>query len=256
MKKLKECILTKHFTTTTFKNSTNGGDVVEGIATANSNNSNNRNRYLRLIVRGRMMAPDTSPLTKFSIVPNDVIHAVLAKEGVRGGQQARMLRRLNHHNGTNNNVGGIGGRGGGGSTNTSASGIAGAGGSTGHAVTSSLTSAGESSSRNRIEQNLWRRIGIDADGVVVPTTNNDDEDSDNDDEDSEVDSDFEDAHGEIDLEVGRGLGQVQRNNSISGSNNRGEYIDHHDGSGRRQGRRRRRERRGFDRLRAVRTCPI
>jgi hypothetical protein len=87
VRKLKECTLTKHFTTST-----------EDEGTAAANNINNNNRYLRLIVRGRMMAPDTSPLTKFAIVPNDVIHAVLAKEGVRGGQQARMLWRLNHGN--------------------------------------------------------------------------------------------------------------------------------------------------------------
>ena len=61
----------------------------------NNNNNNDNNRYLRLIVRGRMMAPDTSTLDKFSITKSDVIHAILAKEGTRGGQQARMLRRLN-----------------------------------------------------------------------------------------------------------------------------------------------------------------
>ena len=72
VQRLKEQILCKHF---------------------NKDSDSSVNRYLRLIVRGRMMAPDTSKLETFSIVKDDVIHAVLAKEGVRGGQQARMLRR-------------------------------------------------------------------------------------------------------------------------------------------------------------------
>ena len=171
--KLKEAILTKHFTSTT----------------STTNNTNTNNRYLRLIIRGRMMAPDTSTLDKFNIVTNDVIHAVLAKDGTKGGQQARMLRRMNGITSpsSNNNV------------------------------------APNSNTTLNARQSLWRRIGIDSNGVVLSSSsdNNNDLDDDSDEFESE-DSDFEDANGEIDLEA-----QPQR---------RG---------------RRRRERRGFDRLRAV-----
>ena len=174
--KLKEAILTKHFTSTT---------------TTTTNNTNNR--YLRLIIRGRMMAPDTSTLDRFKIVTNDVIHAVLAKDGTKGGQQARMLRRMNGiaspsvSNSNNNHV------------------------------------APNSNTTLNARQSLWRRIGIDSNGVVLSRSsdNNNELDDDSDEFESE-DSDFEDANGEIDLEA-----QPQR---------RG---------------RRRRERRGFDRLRAV-----
>ncbi|KAL9181749.1 hypothetical protein ACHAXT_012092 [Thalassiosira profunda] len=185
VRKLKERILSKHF------------DSV--LASPSSSRTSHANRYLRLIVRGRMMAPDTSSLETFSIAQDDVIHAVLAKEGARGGQQARMLRRMN-----------IGARISGGGNGGNATGGGSAGGST---------------ARSSAERSLWRRIGIDANGVVVSPNNNEDES----DEDSE-DSDFEDAHGEIDLEIGR------------------RSAADPEGGGRR---RRRRERRGFDRLRST-----
>lgn len=94
---LKEQILSKHFND---HDDSNNNSV-------NASSKTNNNRYLRLIIRGRMMAPDTSPLDTFSIAENDVIHAVLAKEGVRGGQQARMLRRLNQHNTNTNGQGAV-----------------------------------------------------------------------------------------------------------------------------------------------------
>lgn len=50
-------------------------------------------RYLRLICKGRLLTPDTATLKDFpSIKDGDVIHAVLAAPGVRGGQQAALSR--------------------------------------------------------------------------------------------------------------------------------------------------------------------
>lgn len=50
------------------------------------------NRYLRLICKGRLLAPDSSQLSEFSVQNGDVVHAVLAAVGVRGGQQAALSR--------------------------------------------------------------------------------------------------------------------------------------------------------------------
>ena len=68
-----------------------------------ANNTNNEDGprggqpYLRLIHRGRMMAPDTSRGERYGLSDGDVVHAVLAGgDGAgRSGQQARMLRRMN-----------------------------------------------------------------------------------------------------------------------------------------------------------------
>lgn len=51
-----------------------------------------QNRYLRLICKGRLLAPDSSKLREFSVQNGDVVHAVLAAVGVRGGQQAALAR--------------------------------------------------------------------------------------------------------------------------------------------------------------------
>mmetsp|Transcript_23062 Transcript_23062/g.32198 ORF Transcript_23062/g.32198 Transcript_23062/m.32198 type:complete len:357 (-) Transcript_23062:146-1216(-) len=52
-----------------------------------------RGRYLRLICKGRLLAPDAAKLKEFAVVRDgDVIHAVLAAAGVRGGQQAALAR--------------------------------------------------------------------------------------------------------------------------------------------------------------------
>jgi len=52
-----------------------------------------RNRYLRLICKGRLLAPDDAKLKEFAVVRDgDVVHAVLAAAGVRGGQQAALAR--------------------------------------------------------------------------------------------------------------------------------------------------------------------
>jgi len=179
--KLKEAILIKHFTST---------------SSTSTSTTNTNNRYLRLIIRGRMMAPDTSTLDKFNIVTNDVIHAVLAKENVKGGQQARMLRRMN------------------GITSPS-SGVS----------SNSNNVAPNSNTTLNARQSLWRRIGIDSNGVVLSRSSDNNNELDDSDEFESEDSDFEDAHGEIDLEANQQPSQ-------------------------RRGRRRR-ERRGFDRLRAV-----
>jgi uncharacterized ubiquitin-like protein YukD len=41
------------------------------------------NRYIRLIWKGRMLAPDSALLKEFSLQDGDVVHAVLAAPGVR-----------------------------------------------------------------------------------------------------------------------------------------------------------------------------
>mmetsp|Transcript_8827 Transcript_8827/g.13550 ORF Transcript_8827/g.13550 Transcript_8827/m.13550 type:complete len:237 (+) Transcript_8827:539-1249(+) len=52
-----------------------------------------RGRYLRLICKGRLLAPDAAKLKEFAVVRDgDVVHAVLAAAGVRGGQQAALAR--------------------------------------------------------------------------------------------------------------------------------------------------------------------
>lgn len=48
------------------------------------------NRYLRLICKGRLLAPDSASLRDFSIQNGDVVHAVLAAAGVNGGPQAAL----------------------------------------------------------------------------------------------------------------------------------------------------------------------
>lgn len=50
------------------------------------------NRYLRLICKGRLLAPDTAIIREFSLREGDSLHAVLAAAGVRGGQQAALAR--------------------------------------------------------------------------------------------------------------------------------------------------------------------
>lgn len=50
------------------------------------------NRYLRLIAKGRLLAPDTALLKEFNVQNGDSLHAVLAAAGVRGGQQAALAR--------------------------------------------------------------------------------------------------------------------------------------------------------------------
>jgi hypothetical protein len=97
------------------------------------------NMYLRLIVRGRLMAPDSSTLEQFHVSSSDVVHAVLAKEG--RGAQARMLRRLN--------------------TNTT----------NGRNTARNAVASNSSDSLQR----LWRRIGIDASGIVVSREDNGDD---------------------------------------------------------------------------------
>lgn len=58
-----------------------------------------RGRYLRLIAGGRLLAPDTAPISKFNINDGDCVHAVVAAAGVRGGMQAAMARGLTINDG-------------------------------------------------------------------------------------------------------------------------------------------------------------
>ena len=48
-----------------------------------------QNRYIRLIVRGRLLAPDASTIATFAS-DGDVLHAVVAPEGQSGGAQALL----------------------------------------------------------------------------------------------------------------------------------------------------------------------
>jgi len=230
---LKGAILKKHSSTSNSNSNGHGdGTPSSGNDTtttgSNNNNSNTNNRYLRLIVRGRMMAPDTSTLDKFSITKNDVIHAILAKEGTRGGQQARMLRRLNKSFPNNNNGSSSssteGGGGGGGTT----SGLIGGGG------VSTIGGRGASSANNTnisFSNRLLRRIGIDSNGIVISLASSN---SNEEDDDSEESEDEESEEDEVDdLELGN-------TTTTSRSTRR-----------RGQRERRQRERRGFDRLRST-----
>jgi len=204
VRELKGAILKKH---------SNSSD--DGTNNGNENNGNsNGNRYLRLIVRGRMMAPDTSTLDKFSITKNDVIHAILAKEGTRGGQQARMLRRLNKSSPNNNGV-----RGG-----DATSGSATVSGATGGRA--STSSAGGNTNNNSLSNRLLRRIGIDSNGIVISLTSNSNEDEDSD------ESEDDESEDEGDVEMGN-------TTSRPPTRRRGQRE------------RRQRERRGFDRLRST-----
>mmetsp|Transcript_20813 Transcript_20813/g.43000 ORF Transcript_20813/g.43000 Transcript_20813/m.43000 type:complete len:611 (-) Transcript_20813:214-2046(-) len=213
-----------------------------------------KQRYLRLIIRGRMMAPDSAALSSFRIVDGDVVHAVLAKEGVRGGQQARMLRRLNSPSGCRLRGEGNGReRVGGGRTEI----VTSSGPPDRDAEDDNDGGGGISSSARR----LWRRIGIDANGVVISPSSNEEEDDD-DDDDSEWDEDGVEERGldgnstgiddgDVDLE----MGGVDSGNRY-GEHNMQQQPSRHDGNrrtrrgGRRRGRRPR-ERRGFDRLRST-----
>lgn len=64
-------------------------------------------RYLRLICKGKLLAPDTSLLREFAVHNGDVLHAVLAAAGVRGGQQAALARGISRrYRGTGVGAGG------------------------------------------------------------------------------------------------------------------------------------------------------
>lgn len=64
-------------------------------------------RYLRLICKGRLLAPDTSALRDFAVDNDDVLHAVLAAAGIKGGQQAQLARGISRrYRGTGVGAGG------------------------------------------------------------------------------------------------------------------------------------------------------
>jgi hypothetical protein len=219
---LKERILRKHSSSSSGDNTTNDN--------TNNNNNNNNNRYLRLIVRGRMMAPDTSTLDKFSITKDDVIHAILAKEGTRGGQQARMLRRLNKNSASSSVVTTENSSSNGGNNSGGGSGLLGRGGAT--TSTSTTTSVGGGGS---LSNRLLRRIGIDSNGIVISSIGSTDTvEDDTDDDESDDDESDDEVEGGGDVE----MGNMSRRR-------RGQ-----------RDRRRPRERRGFDRLRVVRSVIV
>ena len=114
-----------------------------------------RGRYLRLIVRGRLLAPDSAPVTNFGLEEDDVVHAVVAAAGVQGGHQARL-------------AGGV-----------DLSGIGGGGGS---------GSSGASGRRGRATSGSSRGIGIDAAGIIINNTNNNSNDSDVDGDDDDLEA--------------------------------------------------------------------
>ncbi len=179
-------------TTSSSTTENNEGGIATTASNCNNNNNNtnlhssnhgNEERYLRLIIRGRMMAPDRNTLASFCIVSDDVIHAVLTtyiqpstsgggRGGIMGsggsgsitrrGHQARMLHRMNNNSNSNTSE-----RGGG-------------------AIPS-----------------LWRRTGIDYNGIVVPSrdmTNNNNNNNNNDDDDStssSEDTDDDDEYNDI-----------------------------------------------------------
>jgi len=129
----------------------------------NSNNSNSsdsndkkyiedappisKDRYLRLICSGRLLAPDSTNISEFKCIKEGtVIHAILAAPGIKGGQQAALSR-----DSTFNSI--IGGNGG-------------------------------VSRRNRFQRE-HRGIGIGSNGLIIPRSGNSDEDDDDDEGDIE-----------------------------------------------------------------------
>lgn len=59
------------------------GDTVGDLKQAVKGALSAENRYLRLICKGRLLAPDAAMLPDFGIQNGDVVHAVLAAPGVR-----------------------------------------------------------------------------------------------------------------------------------------------------------------------------
>jgi len=59
------------------------GDTVGDLKQSVQQALSAENRYLRLICKGRLLAPDASVLTDFGIQDGEVVHAVLAAAGVR-----------------------------------------------------------------------------------------------------------------------------------------------------------------------------
>lgn len=148
--------------------------------------STNQDRYIRLIVRGRLLAPDAAPISNFGVGDEDVVHAVVAAEGVRGGQQATLARGVDF-----SGIGsGAGGRGDGTSSGGGGGGDAGAGVGVGR----SRRGTGRSSTgRGGADRGPLRGVGVNASGIIVPPSNSRDDTS----------SDEEDEGDGDDLEAGR-----------------------------------------------------
>ncbi len=85
--------------------STTVTSLKESIRSNESLRSATRGRYIRLIYSGRLLAPDTAPLSNFRLVEGSVIHAVIAAAGVRGGQQAAISRPTVTDSSRNSSIG-------------------------------------------------------------------------------------------------------------------------------------------------------
>jgi len=72
------------------------GDLKQTVRQALGPNADGR--YLRLICRGRLLAPDSATLRDFPLRNGDVLHAVLAAAGVSGGQQALLATGATRRN--------------------------------------------------------------------------------------------------------------------------------------------------------------
>ena len=62
-----------------------------------------RDRYLRLICKGKLLHPESCQLTEFKINNNDVVHAVLAAPGVRPPTERITSRNNNNNNSADGN---------------------------------------------------------------------------------------------------------------------------------------------------------
>jgi hypothetical protein len=144
--------------------------------------------YLRLIIRGRMMAPDIAALETFNVIDYDVIHAVLVRGNGNaggGGMQARMLSRMNN----------IRNRG---------------------TPPSNRSPTSHTSPRPR---GPGRRSGMDWSGGAISTTNaNGNDDTDDDDMDDDIDGDIAADGGDMGGDVESGDGR--RNRRLAGGGTR------------------------------------
>lgn len=178
-----------------------------------------RNRYLRLISKGRLLMPETAILKDFpNLKSGDYVHAVFAPPGHRGGVQAR-LQQLASASGSGSSRGGGGG---GNDTN--------------------LLSGGGSPSSNSgrglagISRRALRGAGVNATGLAVRATTNPQHDSSSS-SSSSYDSSYEDDEfDEEDVLVAGGGGAADEDNGISNNDNNLMALEEGRGSaaGRRQ----------------------
>lgn len=93
---------TSHTRSSSSNNDGNGSSNGDTTDHSNTNTTTtastiSRDRYLRLICSGRLLAPDSTVLSDFKCIKDgSFIHAILAAPGVRGGQQATLSRDRRH----------------------------------------------------------------------------------------------------------------------------------------------------------------